>query len=208
MPRCLCDSRVVGNGIGSRHHLPSHGHADFMPISTGYEAPMTTTAELLTDSFNRIRDGVHSVLDGIGPELVGRLDAEANTIAWLIWHLTRIQDDHVAGVAGQQQVWHDAGWDERFALPFDPDATGYDQTASEVGAVQPTAELLTGYYDAVHERTLEFVTTLGDEALNRVVDESWDPPVTLSIRLVSVIADDLQHVGQAAFARGLLSRAS
>jgi hypothetical protein len=37
-----------------------------------------------------------------------------------------------------------------------------------------------------------------------VVDASWDPPVTLGVRLVSVISDDLQHAGQAAYLRGMI----
>ncbi len=165
-----------------------------------------TTGELLTDAFNRVQEEVHKVLDGLGSsELAARVQPEANTIGWLIWHLSRIQDDHIAGVAGHKQVWHEGGWAERYALPFDPDATGFGQSAVDVAAVQPaSAELLTGYHDAVHDRTLEFLTTTSDNDLERVVDERWDPPVTLGVRLVSVVSDDLQHVGQAAFIRGLL----
>ena len=73
----------------------------------------------------------------------------------------------------------------------------------QVDAVHAPADLLLEYYDAVHRQTVEFVTTLTDEDLDRVVDKRWDPPVTLGVRLVSTIADCLQHVGQAAYARGL-----
>ncbi|HVT20853.1 MAG TPA: DinB family protein [Mycobacteriales bacterium] len=171
---------------------------------------MTTTAELLTDAFNRVQEGVHGTLDGLGSsELAARVGPDANTIGWLIWHLTRVQDDHVAAVADRKQVWHEAGWVERFGLPFDPDATGYGQSPREVGEVAPpSADLLRDYHDAVHDRTLEFVRGLADADLERVVDDNWDPPVTLGTRLVSVASDDLQHVGQAAFVRGLLTRTS
>ena len=40
---------------------------------------------------------------------------------------------------------------------------------------------------------------------DRVVDRTWDPPVTLGVRLVSILDDDTQHAGQAAYVRGLLS---
>ena len=63
---------------------------------------------------------------------------------------------------------------------------------------------LRAYHDAVYARTIEYVRTLQDADLDRVVDTSWDPPVTLGVRLVSVVNDDQQHVGQAAFVRGLL----
>jgi hypothetical protein len=167
-----------------------------------------TSAELLADAVGRIRGVVHRAVNGLTPEQSAfRLDPEANSIAWLVWHLTRIQDDHVAEVAGAEQVWTSRGWVERFGLPFDPRDTGYGHRADEVAAVRvDSGELLVGYYDAVHEHTLRYVERLGDADLARIVDRSWDPPVTLGVRLVSVIADDLQHAGQAAFVRGILQR--
>jgi hypothetical protein len=163
--------------------------------------------DLLTDGFGRVHDVVHSVVDGLPDnQLAVRLDPDANTVAWLIWHLARVQDDHVADVAGEPQVWTSGGWAERFGLDRDDDAIGYGDSSDDVGAVQAPAELLLGYLDAVHERTLRYVGTLSDADLERVVDERWDPPVTLSVRLLSVISDDLQHAGQAAFIRGVLLR--
>lgn len=166
-----------------------------------------TSAELLAEAFDRVRQTVHRVVDGLTPEkLAERPAAEANTIAWLVWHLTRIQDDHVAGVAGQEQIWTAHHWVGRFALPFAADATGYGQTSEDVAAVRADADLLVGYYDAVHKATLAFVGGLADADLDRVVDTNWDPPVTLGVRLVSVITDDLQHAGQASYVRGLVER--
>ena len=169
-----------------------------------------TSAELLVDAFGRIRGVVHRVVDGLGPEqLAARLDPEANSIAWLVWHLTRIQDDHLADAFGGEQVWTAQGWTARFGLPFDPRDTGYGHRADDVDAVRvSSAALLTGYHDAVHEQTTRYLGQLTDDELARIVDRSWDPPVTLGVRLVSVIADDLQHAGQAALIRGILQRRS
>jgi uncharacterized damage-inducible protein DinB len=166
-----------------------------------------TTAELLADALGRIREVVHEATDGLTAEqLAYRPAPEANSIAWLIWHLTRVQDDHVAGVAGTEQAWTEQGWTRRFDLPFDDSAHGYGQGPDEVAAVRPKAgELLTGYHDVVYQRSLDFVATLKDADLDRIVDERWDPPVTLGVRLVSVLADDLQHAGQAAYLRGLIT---
>ena len=164
-------------------------------------------AEILVDAFGRIGEEVHDAVDGLTTEqLTHRLGPEANTIAWLVWHLTRVQDDHVADVAGTEQVWTSQGWAKRFGLPFSERATGYGQSAAEVAEVHVGADLLTGYYDAVAEQTLAYVGGLTDADLDQVVDERWDPPVTLGVRLVSVIGDDEQHVGQAAFVRGILLR--
>ena len=162
-------------------------------------------ADILADAFSRIGPEVHAAVAGLSADqLAERIAPEANTITWLIWHLTRVQDDHVADVAGTEQVWTAQGWAERFGLPFPPEATGYGQSPDEVGKVRADAELLTGYYDAVAQRTLEYVPDLSDADLDRVVDERWDPPVTVGVRLVSVIGDDEQHVGQAAYVRGIL----
>ena len=166
-----------------------------------------TSAELLADGFERVKECVHEVVAGLTEaELAYRLDAEANSIAWLIWHLTRVQDDHVAEVAGLAQVWTEQGWADRFGLPFAPEEHGYGHSSSKVGRVVVPGGLLTGYYDAVHAQTIEYVAKLTDAELPRIVDTRWDPPVTLAVRLVSVINDDTQHVGQAAFIRGILDR--
>jgi uncharacterized damage-inducible protein DinB len=164
------------------------------------------SAELLTDAFSRIRDVVARSVDGLSAEqLASRPDGEGNSIAWLVWHLTRIQDDHVADVAGRPQVWLSQGWAERFGLPFDPADHGYGHTSDQVDAVRPeSGELLIGYHDAVHQQTVGYLQNLVDADLDRVVDTSWDPPVTLGVRLISVISDDLQHAGQAAYVAGLL----
>ncbi|MEU6841515.1 DinB family protein [Streptomyces sp. NPDC046716] len=162
--------------------------------------------DLLIDGYNRIKEEVHGVVGGLSPEqLQARPGEGANSITWLIWHLTRVQDDHVADAAGTDQVWLARGWAARFDLPLAETDTGYGHTAKEVGQVRvASGELLLDYYDAVHEQTLRYLSGLTDADLDRIVDEGWDPPVTLGARLVSVLSDDLQHVGQAAYARGLL----
>jgi uncharacterized damage-inducible protein DinB len=166
-----------------------------------------TSADVLADAFGRIRRAVHEAVRDLAPDqLEARLDADANSIAWLVWHLTRIQDDHVAGVARREQVWTSGGWVSRFGLPFDPSATGYGHSSRDVAAVRAEARDLLEYHDEVHEQTTRYVRGLTDRDLDRVVDASWDPPVTLGVRLVSVISDDLEHAGQAALVRGILLR--
>jgi hypothetical protein len=166
-------------------------------------------AELLIDAFERIRTVVHSAVDGASASVLShRVDDEANTVAWLVWHLARVQDAQIADAAGVEQLWLSAGWASAFDLPFATSETGYGQDAEAVGAVRASAEQLAGYYDAVHERTLEFIRSLDDGDFDRIVDESWNPPVTLGVRLVSILSDDLQHAGQASYVRGLAERAA
>ena len=166
------------------------------------------SADVLADAFGRVKGQVHRVVRGLTPQELGARIDGYNSIAWLVWHLTRIQDDHVADVANLEQRWTDGGWFEEFGLDLDPADTGYGHDDSEVAEVQVgTGDLLTGYYDSVHAVTLAYVRDLHDDDLDVVVDTSWDPPVTLGVRLVSVLSDDLQHVGQAAYVRGIVHRA-
>ncbi len=168
-----------------------------------------TSIDVLEDAFERVRDRVHPAVNGLSPEeLSFRPEAESNSIAWLVWHLTRIQDDHVAAIDGTQQIWTAKGWVDRFALPLDPSDTGYGHDPERVALVTADALSLLGYYEDVHSHTLEFVRSLSESDLARIVDRRWDPPVTMGVRLVSVIEDDLQHVGQAAYVRGILERRS
>jgi hypothetical protein len=171
---------------------------------------MATTADLLTDGFGRIRENVADVLDGLTPEQLSyRLDADANPVSWLIWHLTRVQDDHVAGAFGVTQVWSADGWARRFGLPADTMSHGYGQTPEQVAtfsAATAAAGLLGEYHEAVHAQTVKLIAEVSDADLDRIVDTRWTPPVTLGVRLVSVLDDDMQHVGQAAFVRGILLR--
>lgn len=168
---------------------------------------LSLTRGLLTDSFGRIRELVVDVTEDLDEGALGfRVTPEANPIGWLVWHLTRVTDDHLAEAAGVEQLW--PAWRDRFDLPFDPLATGYQQSASEAGEVRVGAELLVGYHADVHALTQRYLDTLTPDELSRVVDERWDPPVTVSVRLVSVIGDCLQHLGQAAYIRGLLPAGS
>lgn len=165
------------------------------------------SSELLTDGFGRVAQTVHRALDGLDEDaLTYRIDGETNTIAWLTWHLTRIQDDHLADAFDAEQVWLSQGWAEQFNLPFDNAATGYAHTADDVAAVTAPSTLLLGYLDATHAQTVEYLGSVTDADLDRIVDTSWDPPVTLAVRLISVISDGLQHAGQAAFVRGIYQR--
>jgi uncharacterized damage-inducible protein DinB len=165
------------------------------------------TSDVFVDAFGRIREVVLEVLDGLSPsQLAFREGSEANSIAWLVWHLTRVEDDHVCDAAGREQVWVAQGWAERFGLDLDVRDTGYGHNPDQVAAVKASGELLSGYHQAVYENTVDYVGGLTGDDFDRIVDRRWDPPVTLGVRLVSVVADDLQHAGQAAFVRGRLGK--
>jgi hypothetical protein len=165
-------------------------------------------AELFVEMYSRIVPLARAAVDGVDP---GRLTEPpapgANSIAWLIWHLGRVQDHHIAQVLAEEQIWVMGDWARRFGLAPDP-SNRYGHSAADVVSVRPEGpEVLLEYLEAVDERTRRFLQGLVAPDLDRVVDRRWDPPVTLGVRLVSVADDSLQHLGQAAYAKGLLALA-
>ncbi len=162
------------------------------------------TRDLLADHAERIRELYAGALDGLDLATAHTRPAgRGNPIVWLLWHTARVQDDHVAALAGVPQAWD--AWADRFDLPFSRADIGYGHDSAEVGAVRvDDLELLGGYHRDVHTLTLDYLRSVDADELDRVVDDAWDPPVTAGVRLVSVVGDCLQHLGQAAYVRGLL----
>ncbi|OBI82898.1 mycothiol transferase [Mycobacterium asiaticum] len=160
--------------------------------------------ELLRDAFTRLIEHADEVTDGLSDAVADYRPApNANSIAWLVWHSARVQDAQLADIAGVEQVWIRDGWVDRFGLDLPRNDTGYGHSPEDVAKVHAPADLLAGYYRAVHEFTLEYVAGVTPDELARVVDTNWDPPVTASARLISIIDDCAQHLGQAAYLRGI-----
>jgi hypothetical protein len=163
-------------------------------------------AGLLLELYDRIPPLAKEAVEGLSTDqLLERPAPDANPVGWLVWHLTRVQDHHVAELLGTAQVWTEGEWASRFGLTPDPSNTGYGHSAGDVSAVRPhDAEALTEYLTAVYRRTRTMLEPLSEDDLDRVVDRRWQPPVTLGVRLISIADDSLQHAGQAAYLRGLL----
>lgn len=157
---------------------------------------------LLRDAFTRLIEHADALTEGLPDKIADyRPTDSANSIAWLLWHSARGQDFQIADIAGTAQVWGE--WVDRFGLDLDRDDTGYGHTPEQVGKVRAPAELLAGYYRAVHAATLDYLGGVDAAELGRIVDRNWDPPVTAGVRLVSIVDDCAQHLGQAAYLRGI-----
>ncbi len=164
-------------------------------------------ADVLVDQFERIRDAVYPAVNALSfEELAYRPDEQSNSISWLVWHLTRVQDQVVSSMTGQEPAWTADGWFDQFALALDPEDTGVGHDPAKVGMVTSAAAPLLDYFEDVHQRTVGWLRSLDDAALSKVLDDTREPPVTVEGRLNGVIVDNLQHVGQAAYVRGLVQR--
>lgn len=164
--------------------------------------------DLLIELFGRIPEHVREAVSGLDAEqLATAPEPGSNSVGWMVWHLARGQDEQVSELREDEQVWVTGDWPARFGLTPDPADTGFGHTAAQVAEVRPDSpEALIGYYDAVAARTNEFLNRLTETDLDLVVDERWDPPVTMGVRLISIADDDIQHAGQAKYVRGLLDR--
>lgn len=167
------------------------------------------SVEIIRDSLGRVHELIPAVLDGMdAADLTWRPDADSNPVGWLVWHLCRTEDGHLAEIAGHDDLWLADGWQQRFGLPYPPAAGGFGQTSEQVGRFTVDGpELLIGYAAAVAGQTNRILDGLGDTDLDRIIDRNWDPPVTVGVRIVSVMVETAQHVGQAAYLKGLRDRA-
>ena len=162
--------------------------------------------ELILDGLSRTEEGLRRTLEGLSAEqLAWRPTEQANSIGWLVWHLTRVQDEHLAELADKPQAWLEDSWHARFGRPADEHDTGYGHGPSEVASVRPDGPgVLLDYHAAVYSRSVAYLKTLSCSDLDRIVDTRWDPPVTAGARLISVVDDCAQHMGQIGYVRGIL----
>ncbi len=165
-------------------------------------------SELLIDLFDRVAEHVDEAVSGLDLDALHTApEVGSNPIAWLVWHLTRVQDHHVAEIVDEDQVWISGNWAPRFGVEPDPNNTGYGHSWDDVLTIRAeSADVLVEYYRAVAARTRELLELTTATGLDRIVDKRWNPPVTLGVRLVSIADDDLQHAAQAIYVRGLLDR--
>ncbi len=163
--------------------------------------------DLLTDGYGRVLEVLERVLKGLSQDdLNWQPRPECNSIGWLTWHLTRLQDDHIASLMDEEQLWTKDGWHARFDRPAEAKDLGFSQSPEQVAAFQsPDVETFLDYHRAVLERSKRYFLTLSAADLDRKLDEPWFQPLpTVGVRLISVLGDSFQHAGQAAYVRGQL----
>jgi uncharacterized damage-inducible protein DinB len=162
--------------------------------------------DVYIELFDRIDQHVAQVVDGLDAEQLHRTpETGVNSIGWLVWHLTRVQDSHIAELLHDEQVWVTGDHAARVGVDADPANTGYGHSPTEAAEIRPVSpSTLHDYYEAVAARTRGLLESLDADTLDQIVDRRWDPPVTMAARLVSIADDDIQHAGQAAYVRGLL----
>ena len=163
--------------------------------------------ELLIDGYGRVSQVLKKALNGLTQDDLNELPKpDCNSMGWLAWHLTRVQDDHIADLMGEEQLWIKDGWQAKFNRELDPKDIGFGHTSEQVAAFKsPDVATFLAYHGAVLERTKRYIAGLSMADLDRELNEPWYQPLpTVGVRLISVLSDSLQHAGQVAYVRGLL----
>ena len=164
------------------------------------------SAGLVLDALGRVRSMVRLAIGDLTAEEM--LAPPRPHIAWLMWHLSRVQDANFSALLERPQLWIGAGWHARFGMPADPKdyGSGHRQTRAQVDAFKVTDKpLLLDYLDAVFSQTKDYLATVTNADLKRLLNEpQYDPQPTLSVRLASVINCNTRHAGQIEYLRGLV----
>ncbi|WBB53719.1 alpha/beta fold hydrolase [Verrucosispora sp. WMMD573] len=193
-------------------HLDTADDADVRSTEPGEFSHMTVPTmpvrDVLTEAYGRVHRLVHDALASLRPgTFVHQIEPGTNSIAWLVWHLTRIQDHHIADIMGEPELWADPQWATRTGVERDVSTRGQGDGPDEIAALaKADSDGVSAYHDAVMARTFGYLSGVTEAELARIIDTSYTPPVSVGVRLVSVLSDNLQHAGQALFVRGMHER--
>jgi len=164
--------------------------------------------QLLVSIHQHLLDLFEEVLEGLTmDDLHKRPAPDANTIGWLLWHTTRSLDRTVGDVINGEQLWIKDKWYIKFGRSTDSNDTGWHHTFEEVGNFRiPDIQSLRDYFNAVIQMSIKYLENLSEEGLDQLFDNSLHPGTMIPVyqRIEGNIAEHFQHVGQAAYVRGLL----
>ena len=147
---------------------------------------------------------IHQATDGLTDEqLYYRPSSDTNSIAWLIWHLSRWRDKISAAIAGEPQVWASEGWAQRFN--FDPDRTGLGDTLEQVANFAVDRDLILGYASAAHNAIVERVSRMTPEDFDKEIEYMPGSSRPAWRALISVMGDSSEHTGQINYLRGMIT---
>jgi hypothetical protein len=161
--------------------------------------------EMISASYKGVLETLERALDGLTKEdLNWQSRPDCNSIGWLTWHLTRVQDSFIASMMGEQQLWIQGGWHTKFGRPPEANDAGFGQTPQDLAKFKsPDIKTLLGYHRAVLERSQRYISTLSAADMDRELQGPPYLPPKLGLRLIMVLSDGLQHAGQVAYIRGL-----
>ena len=165
---------------------------------------MSTFKAAIQSGLEEYLQALQRTLEGLTPaEVRWQPTLHTNHIAWLVWHMARMEDRWVSRVRQHPEVWTADGWAERFRM--DSASNGVGQTMEEVRAMPeiPLTDLL-AYFDAVRAVTRPYLAQATDTDLSREYPLPRGGTVTGSWVLGHILVEESQHLGQVALLRGMM----
>jgi len=162
--------------------------------------PTQQPTTIMLDCFTRVHESLHRVFADVTEDELTR--EPHPPMGWLAWRFTRVIDNNVSRLTGRDQLWIADGWHARFSMePLPNDfGRGLTHTREQVSAFRANRELVLGYHDATHERTVAYLDSLRPEDYDRELDEpQYQPLPTIGVRLVSLLDNAMQNMGQISY---------
>jgi len=165
---------------------------------------MSTFKEAIQSGLEEYLQELKRVIEGLtSAEIRWQPTLHTNHIAWLVWHMARVEDVWVSRLRRRPAVWQADGWADRFHM--DPTSSGAGQTMEDVRAMPeiPLADLM-AYFDAVRAVTRDYL----DQATDADLSQEYPHPrlgLRTGIWIVGhLLVEESQHVGQVALLRGMM----
>ena len=157
--------------------------------------------EVILRSLEQSQGYLTQALDGLTQEeFAWSPTAECNNIAFILWHIARVEDFFVNRVIQREKELHEAeGWQEKLGTPV----KAYGLTVEELQAWPvPKMEDLKVYANAVREKTLAFLGSIPPEKLDEVPRPDRSPD-SIGVTLGHMCTEVALHVGQICYLRGV-----
>ena len=157
--------------------------------------------KLILKSLEQSQGYLTKALDGLTQEEVAwSPGVECNSIAFTLWHLSRVEDFLVNRVIQRQKELYEAeNWQEKLGTPV----KAYQYTVEEVQDWPvPKLEVLREYANSVREKTLTLIQSIPSEKLSELARPDR-PPDTIGDILGHMSTEIAMHVGQIAYLRGV-----
>ncbi len=165
---------------------------------------MNQFAATIKSAYDEYLQELKKAIDGVSQaEAYSQPAPDSNHIAWIVWHMARVEDYWINGVLkGAGQVWNQ-GWDERFGM--DPEDRGAGQTIDQVRAMpQVKISDIVAYFDAVRAETGPVIEALDESSLAREIEHPRFGTITGRWLVGHIIVEESQHTGQVALIRGMI----
>ena len=150
------------------------------------------------------KDLLDNIRDLTAEELAWRPAPHSNSIGFLAWHITRVEDGWIQRpIQRKLHLWVADKWAERFGMPEEQRDMGYGYTVEQLQAFKtPSLELLLGYSQAVRDATLAFLDTWDPASDAIEVRAPWGT-MTVATTFQQLIWELNQHGGQIAYVKGI-----